>query len=112
LIQAGIAAALLFPVPEVTQPVPASSWIWLVCLGVVHTGIAYTLMFRALPKLSTPTIGVLAFVFPLVAIIVDWLFYKQPIGPLQAVGMGLIMLGTLGVQLGWGLGMRKEADAI
>jgi len=34
-------------------------------------------MFWALPKLSTPTIGVLAFVFPLVAIIVDWLFYQQ-----------------------------------
>jgi drug/metabolite transporter (DMT)-like permease len=101
LIQAVIAAALLLPMPEVTQPVPPTSWKWLVCLGVIHTGIAYTLMFRALPKLSTPTIGVLAFIFPLVAILVDWLFYHQPIGPVQAVGMGLIMLGTLGVQLGW-----------
>jgi drug/metabolite transporter (DMT)-like permease len=108
LIQAVIAAALLLPVPEVTQPVPVASWKWLVCLGVIHTWIAYTLMFRALPKLSTSTIGVLAFVFPLVAILVDWLFYQQPISPLQAVGMGLIMLGTLSVQLGLGLGMRKD----
>ncbi len=72
-------------------------------------------MFWALPKLSTPTIGVLAFVFPLVAIIVDWLVLpavaRLRLGPLQAAGMGLIMVGTLGVQLGWSLGMHKETVA-
>jgi drug/metabolite transporter (DMT)-like permease len=94
--------------PEVTQPVPMASWKWLFCLGVIHTGIAYTLMFRALPELSAATIGVLAFIFPLVAILVDWLFYHQPIGPIQAAGMSLIMLETLGVQLGWRLRTRKE----
>jgi drug/metabolite transporter (DMT)-like permease len=108
LIQAVVAGVLLLPMPEVTQPVPMASWKWLICLGVIHTGIAYTLMFRALPELSTATIGVLSFIFPLVAILVDWLFYHQPIGPIQAAGMGLIMLGTLGVQLGWRLRTRKE----
>jgi drug/metabolite transporter (DMT)-like permease len=46
-------------------------------------------------------IAVLSFANPLTAIASDWLFYDRLLGPTQALGMGLIVLGTLGVKLGW-----------
>lgn len=103
LIQVIAGAAMLAPFANIEQSVPIPSWKWLIGLGVLHTGIAYTLMYSAYPRLTTPVIGVLAFVFPLVSILVDWIAYSNPIEPIQAAGMSLIMLGTLGVQLGWSL---------
>jgi len=63
-------------------------------------------MYSAYPRLTTPVIGVLAFIFPLVAILVDWIVYGNVIEPVQMIGMTLIMLGTLGVQLGWRLPIK------
>ena len=71
-------------------------------VGVLHTGIAYVLMNSAFPRLTTPVIGVITFIYPVVAIIVDWGdLYGHPLGPAQAAGMALIALATLGVRLGW-----------
>lgn len=44
----------------------------------------------------TPVIGVLTFVYPVVAIIIDWAIYGHPIGVAQGVGMVLIAVATLG----------------
>jgi drug/metabolite transporter (DMT)-like permease len=75
----------------------------LIGIDVIHTGIAYVVMYSAYPRLTTPAIGVLAFIYPLVEIIVDWAVYDHPFGWVRAVGMGLIAAGTLGVRLDWRL---------
>ena len=82
---------------------------WLISVGVLHTGIAYTLMYSAYPRLTTPVISVLAFVFPLVSILLDWIAYSNPNEPSQAAGVSLIMLRTLGVQLGWHLPKKSKS---
>ncbi|APO77087.1 DMT superfamily inner membrane transporter protein (plasmid) [Rhizobium etli 8C-3] len=108
LVQTIVGALLLSPFADLAASVPVQSWKWLISLGVLHTGIAYVLIFSAYPRLRTPVIGVFAFIFPLVAILVDLLVYDKPIDLLQAAGLLLIMLGTLGVQLGWAGNFRRE----
>ena len=102
LSQTTVGVLLLVGFANFSGPVSAASWGWLVGIGVLHTGVSYVLMYAAYPRLTTPVIGILAFIYPLVAIAVDWAFYDHPIGVVQALGMLLIALGALGVKLGWG----------
>lgn len=101
LSQTTVGMVMLVGFANFTGPVSAASWGWLIGIGVLHTGVAYVLMYAAYPRLTTPIIGILAFIYPLVAIAVDWAFYDRPIGLVQALGMLLIAIGALGVKLGW-----------
>ncbi|HBC1344166.1 TPA: DMT family transporter [Escherichia coli] len=99
---------LLAPFTDSFRSVPSDSWMWLIGIGVLHTGVAYVLMYSAYPKLTTPVIGVLTFIYPVVAIIVDWVFYGHQPGGIQMTGMMLIALCTLGVKLGWHFPLGKQ----
>ncbi|WP_136615914.1 MULTISPECIES: DMT family transporter [Mesorhizobium] len=101
LCQTVVGIVMLAPFAGIGQHVAPASWGWLLGIGVLHTGIAYVLMNSAFPRLTTPVIGVITFIYPVVAIIVDWAIYGHPLGPAQAAGMALIALATLGVRLGW-----------
>lgn len=97
-----LAGVLLFaPFVHFDQPIAAPAWGLVAMIGVLQTGVAWVLVYSALPRVSTPMIAVLSFANPLTAIFTDWLFYDRLLGPAQALGMGLIVLGTLGVKLGW-----------
>ncbi|MER5961905.1 DMT family transporter [Streptomyces sp. NPDC002057] len=76
-----------------------SGWVWLVGLGVVHTGVMYVLMYAAYARLPLAKIAVLAFVYPAVAMGVDWAVYGHHIGLVQALGVPLIVLASLKVIL-------------
>lgn len=78
-------------------------WVWLVGLGVIHSGIVYVLFYSSYPRLPVVTIAVVAFVYPLVTLILDYLIYGHRLVPIQLMGLGLIVLGTLGVNLKWRL---------
>ncbi|WP_421016135.1 EamA family transporter [Klebsiella michiganensis] len=99
---------LLAPFTDSLRSVPSDSWGWLIGIGVLHTGVAYVLMYSAYPKLTTPVIGVLTFIYPVVAIIVDWVFYGHQPGVIQMTGMMLIALCTLGVKLSWHFPVGKK----
>lgn len=101
LCQTVVGILLLAPFANLGQPVSPASWGWLAGIGILHTGIAYVLMYSAYPRLPTPVIGVLTFIYPLVAIIVDWAFYGRALSLVQTLGMLLIALGTLGIRLEW-----------
>lgn len=104
LIHATTGIVLLAPFVSIaTLPATPGPWGWLVGLGAIHTGLVYVLMYAAYPKLPTPVIAVLAFIYPASAIISDWLMYGHQLGLGQAAGMGLIVLASLAVTLGWRL---------
>ncbi|HSI41154.1 MAG TPA: DMT family transporter [Xanthobacteraceae bacterium] len=103
LCQTIVGIALMAPFADFAAPMSAAGWGWIAGLGIIHTGIAYVLMYSAYPALSTPVIGVLSFVYPLVALLADWALYDGPLGFPQLAGLLLVTLGTLGVRLGWGL---------
>lgn len=101
LIQTLAGTIIFAPFINFSQDITTSAWGLLLMIGVLQTGIAWGLVYGALPYLSTPLIAILSFVNPLTAIFSDWLFYDHLISGSQAIGMGLIVLGTLGVKLGW-----------
>jgi len=92
-----------FVAPLQFAPISAAQWGWLVGMGVLHTGLSYVLIYGALPKLTTPVIAVLLFVYPLTAIAVDALVYGRTLSVPQLAGMVLIVVASLGVNLGWRL---------
>ncbi len=77
-----------------------SGWsAWACCIR----GLSYVLIYGALPKLTTPVIAVLLFVYPLTAIVVDAVVYGRALSAPQLAGMVLIVIASLGVNLGWPL---------
>ena len=101
LIQTVAGALIFLPFVDFGQEITMPAWSLLAMIGVLQTGVAWVLVYSAYPYVSTPLIAVLSFVNPMTAILSDWLFYGHLIGPAQAMGMGLIVIGTLGVKLGW-----------
>ncbi|MET9727146.1 DMT family transporter [Streptomyces zaomyceticus] len=88
-----------------------TGWLWLVGLGIVHTGLMYVLMYAAYAKLPTAKIAVLAFTYPAVAMGVDWAVYGHHIGLVQALGVPLIVLASLKVTLSGSAPVRVVAPA-
>jgi drug/metabolite transporter (DMT)-like permease len=89
--QCAFGTATLWIVP-VLQGWPASvaSWIWLAGLGLIHTGLAYSLMYAGMARLSTGRVAALQFVYPAVAIVVDWLYFDHRLSAVQVSGVALM----------------------
>lgn len=71
-------------------PDHAAAWGWLVGLGVLHTGLAYALVFAGMARLTLGKIAVLQFVYPLTAVLVDWAVYGRTLTPVQLAGVALM----------------------
>ncbi|MFE0421012.1 DMT family transporter [Streptomyces sp. NPDC058953] len=98
LVQVLVGLPLLLPIAELAEVNGlGAGWAWLVGLGLLHTGVMYVLMYAAYQRLSTAKIAVLAFVYPAVALVVDWAVYGHHIGLLQALGLPLIVAASLRV---------------
>lgn len=69
---------------------PAATWGWLVGLGVLHTGLAYALMYAGMQRLDAGRIGVLQFVYPIAAIVLDAAVYGRHLGAMQWLGVCLM----------------------
>lgn len=100
--QCALGAAVLWAAP-VGQgwPVFGAPWAWLAGLGLIHTGLAYTLMYAGMARLATARVAVLQFAYPAVAIVVDWVYFQHPMGGMQLAGV-VLMLGAIGA------GERRE----
>ncbi|PTT41547.1 EamA/RhaT family transporter, partial [Acidovorax sp. HMWF018] len=94
--QCALGAAVLWVAP-VGQGWPAwgAPWAWLAGLGLIHTGLAYTLMYAGMARLATARVAVLQFAYPTVAIVVDWLYFQHTLGGWQMAGV-VLMLGAIG----------------
>ncbi|MDH1631388.1 DMT family transporter [Pseudomonas mosselii] len=73
----------------------------LVTLGIVHTGLMYVLLYSAIQRLPTALTGALSFIYPIAAILVDWLAFDHRLALVQWLGVGLILLAAAGMQQGW-----------
>ncbi len=71
-------------------PQQASAWGWLAGLGVIHTGLAYVVLFAGMARLSLGKIAVLQFVYPLAAVLFDWGIYATHLSIAQIVGVSLM----------------------
>lgn len=69
----------------------AHAWLAVGVLGLVHTAWMYTLMYSAFQRLSAQAVAGLSFIYPVVALLVDWLWFERRPQPLSALGMVLIL---------------------
>jgi drug/metabolite transporter (DMT)-like permease len=69
------------------------SWLLLIIVSIVHTGIAYILYFTAIKSLKGQTIAVLCYIDPISAIIMSSVFLGEKLTVVQIFG-GILILGT------------------
>lgn len=114
LVQVLLGIPLLLPFAAFSQTsTMGAKWGWLVGIGLIHTGVMYVLMYSAYQKLPTPKIAVLAFVYPAMAMVMDWLVFGHHVSVTQALGIPMIVAASLGVNLGWRFGpKRRTAPAV
>jgi drug/metabolite transporter (DMT)-like permease len=79
------------------------TWVCLVTLGIVHTGVMYNLLYSAFQRLSASAIAALSFIYPLVALVVDQVFFHTTLSAVQLTGIGMILLAMMANQRGWTL---------
>jgi drug/metabolite transporter (DMT)-like permease len=84
------------------------TWSSLLILGLVHTGLMYNLMYSAFQRLPANMIAGLSFIYPLVAILVDLLFFGTVLNTVQMLGMVLILIAVVANQDGWKLGFANS----
>jgi len=69
-----------------------AAWGWLAGIGVLHTGLAYVLLYAGMARLGTGRVALLQFVYPGTAVLVDWTVYGHALGPWQMAGV--VMIGA------------------
>ena len=103
-IQLGISALVLLPYNLLTVQtgLPALSGMGLLLLlvvGVVHTGICYYLYFGCMEDLPSQTVAILAYVDPVVAVLLSALVLKEPISGGMWLGAALIIGAAILLEL-------------
>ncbi|MBT1157831.1 DMT family transporter [Aminobacter anthyllidis] len=112
LIQVTVGIAMLAPFADFPElPTDAKTWALLVAVGVIHTGVMYILLYGAIQKLPTNLVGSLSFIYPVVAILADFLAFGHRLQPLQLLGAAAILVAAAGMTLGWTLVKPRVARA-
>ena len=101
-------AAILVLVPYVAltggfhiAALDTKSWLYLLVVGLIHSGLAYCLYFGTLPHLKGQETALLSYVGPLVAVLLSVTLLKESITPWQIVGGVLILGFSLLNELHW-----------
>jgi drug/metabolite transporter (DMT)-like permease len=68
------------------------SWAWLAGLGLIHTGLAYALIYEGTARLAAGRIAVLQFVYPAVAILIDRWYFGQTLSVAQLAGIAVMTI--------------------
>lgn len=98
LIQLAIAAIVLVPMVFIQGNVNYSlintkTWILILIIGILHTGIAYLLYFPSIKDVKSNSIAILSYLDPIFAILISFLFLKEPMTTTQIIG-GVLILFT------------------
>jgi drug/metabolite transporter (DMT)-like permease len=112
LIQVSVGIVLAAPLALMSPlPTGATAWVCLVTLGMVHTGLMYILLYGGYQKLPTHLIGALSFVYPVVAIIVDFVVFGQRLSLPQMLGAAIVLFAAAAMTLGWMPFSRKTPSS-
>lgn len=100
VVQLGTAALVVLPYLLLTgggdlSAMTGNRWLLLLIVGVVHTGLAYTLYFGSMQALSAQTVALFSYLDPVIAVLLSALLLKEPIGVTGVVGAVLILGSAL-----------------
>ena len=98
IMQLGIAAAVLAPYTLLTQNTASLTFnfttlILLGIIGIINTGITYTLYFSAIQELKAHTIAIFSYIDPIVAILLSTLILREKPDVFTVIG-GIMILGS------------------
>ena len=99
LIQLMVASVVLLPYVYIKDQMDFSglnpkSLLFILILGVIHTGLAYFLYFGAVKELKGQTIAVLSYIDPISAVIIATIFLRENMNVIQIIGGALILMST------------------
>ncbi len=82
IMQLGFAAITILPYTLLTENIfeyrfGFTDWIYLILLGIVHTGIAYLLYFASVKNLKGQTVAIVSYLDPTVAVILSFIVEKS-----------------------------------
>ena len=102
LIQVTVGIAMLLPLANLSSP-PSGGWQWsmVAVVGVVHTGLMYVLLYGAIQKLPTSLTASLSYIYPVAAVLVDFIAFGHRLQALQILGSLAILLAAAGMNRGW-----------
>ena len=83
-------AALTWP----DAPIPGRSWLAVIALGVLSTGLAYAFYFRLIQRIGAPRAATATYLVPLFGVAWAWMFLGEALTPTMAVA-GAIILGSV-----------------
>lgn len=86
---------LLAAPPATISALTPISWVLLIVVGIVHTGIAYVLYFGSIGDLSSHTVAVFSYLDPVIAILLSALLLKEPMNAYNILGSVLILGSAL-----------------
>jgi len=120
LVQLATAAIVMLPVTLINVgagtmlSMDKTSWLLILTLGIVHTGIAYANYFSAIKDIDGQSIAVLSYIDPISAVVLASVVFGEVMSTQQILG-GLLILGsTLYSQLdsfsGMKLGFSKNKN--
>lgn len=100
LIQIGMAAVAILPYVLLTERISefdysALTVTLLIFVGIVHTGLAYTLYFGSIEKIKAQTVAILSYLDPVIALVLAAVILKDNFGLENIIGSVLILGATL-----------------
>ena len=75
-------------------PIPAKSWMCVIALGVLSTGLGYAFYFRLIQRIGAPRAATATYLVPLFGVGWGWLFLGEALSPSMAIA-GAIILGSV-----------------
>jgi len=108
LIHVCVGILMIAPFADLTN-LPSGYRVWgdFLVMGAVYTGLVFALLYGAIQKLPTHSVGALSFLYPIVAMVVDFVAFDHRLKPLQLVGSAAILVAAAGMTLGWSLQRAK-----
>ena len=100
LIQLGMAATVALPYVLATvdvgtlNPAPLALVLLLV-VGVIHTGVAYTMYFSSMDDIPAQTVALFSYIDPVSALFLSAIFLKEPLTLFGCIGAVLVLGSTL-----------------
>lgn len=95
-IQLIVGTVALAPFATTEVPSDPGTWGYLATIGVLHTGIMSVLLYGAIQKIPTALVGALAFIYPVVSILVDWVAFDYRLSATQILGAFAILIAVAG----------------
>lgn len=96
IVQLIVAGVSVFPYTLLAENNDPASFTWLpivmlLVVGVIHTGVAYTMFFSSIQELRTETVAIFSYLDPIVAVLLS-LFIGESMTILMGVGAALIII--------------------